>query len=215
MFRKVSVVLSVSLTLVISGVLLSAQTAKLKTSWAVPDVGPISYAGKKVAAVAITSDMDLRMSAEEALAREISARGPQGIAAYRAIPKEVLADKDQAQQWFTKTGVAGVITIRLVDVDIDKSTEYSSFVIGTAYYQNFGSYYGYGLATVVPVGSPRETTRRTYAVETLLYDIAGGGRLLWAGLSETTDPKNLGTFVKGLATAVGNDLEKKKLVAKK
>src|SRR5262245_55624109 len=121
---------------------LSAQTAKLRTTWAAPDVGPMSYAGKKVAAIAITSDMDVRMSAEEAMAREISARGPQGIAAYRAIPKELLADKNQAQQWFAKTGVAGVITIRVVNVD--KSLEYSSFVVGAAYYQTFSAYYDYG-----------------------------------------------------------------------
>jgi hypothetical protein len=194
-----------------SAAMLSAQTAKLKSTWAAPNVGPVSYAGKKVAAIAITPDMDVRMSAEEALAREITARGPQGIASYRAIPKELLADKDKAQQWFAKTGVAGVLAVRVVNVDTTQ--EYSSVVIGAAYYQTFWNYYDYGMATVIPIGKPNE--RRTYAVETLLYDIASGGKLLWAGLSETTDPKNIGKFVQGLAKAVVSDLEKKGLVARK
>jgi hypothetical protein len=210
MFRRVRAILSVMAAMAVYGMVVSAQSAKLQTTWAAPDVGPISYAGKKVAAVAITADMDVRMSAEEAMAREITARGPQGIAAYRAIPKELLADKDKAQQWFAKTGVAGVVAIRVVDVATTK--EYSSVIVGAAYYQSFYSYYDYGMATLIPIGSPRE--RRTYAIETLLYDIASG-KLIWAGVSETTDPKNIGTFVKGLATAVGKDLEKKGLVPKK
>jgi hypothetical protein len=145
------------------------------------------------------------------MAREISARGPQGIAAYRAIPTELLADKDKAQQWFTKTGVAGAITIRVVNVDTAK--EYSSVVVGASYYQTFATYYNYGIATIIPIGDPKERT--TYAIETLLYDIAGGGRLIWAGMSETTDPRNIGKFVEGLAKAVVSDLEKKKLIARK
>jgi hypothetical protein len=210
MSRLVRAMLSVMAAMAAYGVVVSAQSAKLQTTWAAPDVGPISYAGKKVAAVAITADMDVRMSAEEAMAREITARGPQGIAAYRAIPKELLADKEKAQQWFAKTGVAGVVAIRVVDVATTK--EYSSVIVGAAYYQSFYSYYDYGMATLIPIGNPRE--RRTYAIETLLYDIASG-KLIWAGVSETTDPKNIGTFVKGLATAVGKDLEKKGLVPKK
>jgi hypothetical protein len=211
MSRPVSAVWSLVSVVAACGVVLSAQSASLKTSWAAPGVGPIRYAGKKVAVVAIVSELDVKMSAEEAMAREITARGPQGIAAYRAIPKELLADKDQAKQWFEKSGVAGVVTMRLVDVST--TTDYSSVVIGTSYYQSFTNYYDYGFATIVPIGSPKE--RKTFAVETLLYDIAGGGRLLWAGVSETTDPNNIGTFVKGLAKAVAKDLEKKKLIAKK
>jgi len=201
----------IGLVVVMASIALSAQSAKLKTSWAAPDAGPMSFAGKKVVALAITSQMNIRMSAEEAMAREITARGPQGVAAYRVIPKEELASKERVQQWFARTGVAGVVTIRVVNVDA--TTEYSSVVYGASYYQSFAGYYEYGMATIVPVGSPTE--RKTFAIETLLYDIEGGGKLLWAGMSETTDPKNIGTFVKGLAKTVSEDLEKRGLVKKK
>src|SRR5262245_27892564 len=130
MSRSLRVALSVIVGIAAGAVILSAQSAKLKTSWAAPGVGPISYAGKKVAVVAIASDLNRRMSAEEAMAREITARGPQGIGAYRSIPKELLADKEQAKQWFTKTGVAGVVTMRVVNVDT--TTEYSSVLVGAS-----------------------------------------------------------------------------------
>ena len=211
MSRRVATVWCLVAAVAAGVALVSAQTAKLKSSWVAPGVGPMSYAGKKVAAIAITSDLSVKMSAEEAMAREITARGPQGIAAYRTIPTELLADKDKAQQWFTKTGVAGAITIRVVNVDTTK--EYSSVIVGASYYQTFATYYDYGIATIIPIGNPKERT--TYAIETLLYDIAGGGKLLWAGVSETTDPRNIGKFVEGLAKAVVSDLEKKKLIARK
>src|SRR5262249_12679054 len=162
-----------------------------------------NFAGKKVVALALVSDMNVKMSAEEALAREITARGPQGVAAYRTIPKEELADKDRAQAWLAKTGTAGVVVVRLVNVS--GQPEYPSVVFGASYYQSFSSFYEYGTATIVPIGSPKE--KATYAIETLLYDIGNGGKLLWAGMSETTDPKNIQTFVQGLAKAVAADLE--------
>jgi hypothetical protein len=192
-------------------VVVLAQSAKLRTSWAAPGVGPLDYAGKKVVALALVSDMNVKMSAEEALAREITSRGPQGIAAYRAIPKEELADKDRAQAWFARTGVAGVVALRVANVD--KEFQYSSVVVGASYYQSFSSFYDYGTATIIPIGSPKE--KATYSIETLLFDIPSGGKLLWAGMSETTDPKNIQTFVQGLAKTVGADLEKQGLSKKK
>lgn len=189
---------------------ISAQTAKLRTTWAAPGV-TLDFAGKKVVAIALSNDMNVKMSAEEALAREITTRGPVGVAAYRAIPKEELADKDRAQQWFARTGVAGAVLLRVVNVDTTK--EYSSVMFGAAYYQTFSGFYEYGTATIVPIGQGRDKT--TYAIETLLYDVANGGKLLWAGMSETTDPKNIQTFINGLAKTVGADLEKKGMTKKK
>lgn len=211
MSRRVRVMWLLLSSVVAAGVVVSAQSAKLKTTWAAPGVGPLNFAGKKVVALALVSDTSVKMSAEEALAREITARGPQGVAAYRTIPKEELVDKDRAQAWFAKTGVAGVVTVRVVNIDREK--EYSSIMFGASYYQSFSSFYEYGTATIVPIGSPKE--KATYAIETLLYDISNGGKLLWAGMSETTDPKNIQTFVQGLAKAVGADLEKQGLAKKK
>jgi hypothetical protein len=211
MSRRVTLMVVVLTSVIAAGVAVSAQSAKLKTSWAAPGVAPLNFAGKKVVALALVSDTNVKMSAEEALAREITSRGPQGVPAYRAIPKEELADKERAQAWFAKTGVAGVVTLRVVNVD--RETQYSSVIFGASYYQSFSSFYEYGTATIVPIGSPKE--KATYAIETLLYDVGDGGKLLWGGMSETTDPKNIQTFVQGLAKTVGADLEKQGLVVKK
>ena len=163
----------------------------------------MDFAGKKIAALVITDDMDLRMSAEEALVREITARGPQGVAAYRTIPREESADAEKAKGWFERTGVAGVVALRIVGQD--QRTVYSSAIWSGVSYNSLYNYYGYGWATVTPIGKGR--TQRTFAVETLLFRVSDA-KLLWAGVSQTTDPKSVGAFMKQLAGDVVIQLEK-------
>jgi hypothetical protein len=186
-----------------------AAAPRFTSTWKAPGAGPLNFTGKKVAALVFTTDDALRMSAEEALAREITARGPTGVAAYRLIPREELADKDKAKGWFERSAVEGVVAMRIVGVD--KATSYSAVVWSSGYYGNFWDYYGTGWATVTPIGKGRVDT--TLAVETLLYRVADA-TLLWASISETTNPKDAGTFMKGLVDASVKELQKQGLVGK-
>ncbi len=176
------------------------------TTWKSPDAEPISFGGKRVAALVIVDDDDLRMSAEEALAREITARGPRGVAAYRLIPREELTDKNKARVWFEKAGVDGIVILRLVAAETEKV--YSSVVWTSGYYANVWDYYGYGWTTTSPIGTARDET--TVTVETLLYDL-GSAHLIWAGVSRTTDPKDVGSFMKELAVDVVKELDREGL----
>ena len=163
----------------------------------------MDFVGKKVAAVAITDDESLRVSAEEALVREITARGPQGVAAYRLIPREEIKDAEKAKGWFERSGVSGVVALRIVSQE--KQTVYSAAVWSSGSYSNFYDYYGNGWATVTPLGKGRVET--TLAIETLLFRVADA-KLLWAGVSQTTDPKSVGAFMNELAKAVVAQLQK-------
>jgi hypothetical protein len=179
------------------------------STWKSPDAGPLNFAGRKVAALVIVDDDNVRMSAEEALAREITARGPVGTAAHRLIPREELTNKDRAKAWFERAGVQGVVVMRLVSADTQKV--YSSVVWSSGYYSNVWDYYGYGWTTVTPIGKGRNET--TLTVETLLYDLTTGGPV-WAGVSRTPDVKDAGSFMKGLAKDVVKELEKQGLARK-
>src|SRR5688572_28965962 len=99
------------------GAAVSAQSYAFRSTFKAQDVQKLDMAGKKVAAVMISNDESLRMSVEEALARELTSRGPVGVAAYRAIPAELLQDPDKARAWFERTGVVGVMVLRLLNVD--------------------------------------------------------------------------------------------------
>jgi hypothetical protein len=57
------------------------------------------------------------------------------------------------------------------------------------------------------------TSKKVISIETLVYSI-DEDMLLWAGESETTDPKEVRRFVKQLVDAVGKEMRKTGLVKK-
>jgi len=179
------------------------------STWKAPGAEPLNFAGRKVGAVLIIDDQNLRVSAEEALARELTGRGAIGVPAYRIIPKEELKKPEAAKGWFDRAGVKGLVILRLVQTDVDKV--YSSAVWVSGYYGNAWDYWGYGWASVYPLGKARE--QRTITVETLLYDLEKGTPI-WAGVSRTTDPKDPQSYIKGLTVDVVKRLQSDGLVSK-
>jgi hypothetical protein len=184
-----------------------AAGPKFLAVWKAPDVARLNLAGKKVAALAITDDQSLQMSSEEALTRELTARGVNGIAAYKLLPRPEMKEADKAKGWFERAGVDGVVALRPVRKDTEKV--YTSAVWSSAYYQNFWGYYNYGWTSVYVPGSSTETT--TIVVETLIYNVRNG-ELMWAATSETKDPKQLQSFIKDLVNGCVDEMKKMKMV---
>jgi hypothetical protein len=180
------------------------------STWKAPGAGPMDFTGRRVVAMLISDDTNLRVAAEEALVREVNARGANGVAAYRAIPKELLADKDAAKAWLEKTKTQGLVILRIVETDTQKV--YSSVMWASGYYGSAWDYWGYGWGNVYPIGKAREEKRLT--VETLLYDLSKGTPV-WAAVTRTTDPTDVQSYVKELATDIVKRLEKDGVVAKR
>jgi len=183
--------------------------AKFKSTWKAPDVDRLNFAGRKVAAVVIGGDQNLQVSAEEELARLLTARGAQGVAAYRLMPREEMGDKDKVRAWFERAGVAGIVVMRIVSAD--KEITYSPDLWLTTMYANPWDYYAYGWGTAIGGIKRREDTVVT--IETLLFDLERN-KLVWAGDSEKTNPKGEQKVVKELAEAVVSELRKEGLVPK-
>ena len=114
--------------------------------WRSPDAAQVSFAGKKVAALVITQDDSLRIAGEEALVRELTARGLQAVATYRIAPKEELQSADRAEGWFEKANVEGVVAMR--PVSSEKRTTYNDSLWLSPSYSTFWGYYGYGYSSV-------------------------------------------------------------------
>jgi hypothetical protein len=188
---------------------IAAADIEFISTWRAPGSDPLTFAGRKVAAVLVTDDTNLRVSTEEALAREISARGANGVPAYRLLPKELLADKDAAKGWFDRAGIQGLVMLRIVQTDTTKV--YSSAVWVSGYYSYAWDFWGASWARVYPIGKARE--EKTLTVETLLYDLAKGAPI-WAGVSRVTDPENPQTYIKELTREVVERLGKDGLIRK-
>jgi hypothetical protein len=123
---------------VIAVATLASAGPKFLSKWSSPEARGVSFAGKKVAAVVMSQDDSLRVSGEEALSHELTARGMQGVAAYRMIPKEELQNPDKAKGWFERAAVEGVVVLR--PVSAEKERTYTEPTVWAAPY--YGSLWG-------------------------------------------------------------------------
>ena len=190
--------------------LLAAEDPKFTSTWKWMDAKSVSFAGSKIAALVITKDDSLRVSGEESLVRELAGRGLQAVATYRIIPRPELEDAEKAKVWYDKAAVEGVVALR--PVGSEKVKSYSPAVWTSAPYGSFWGYYPYGWSTLYIPASTREDT--VVGVETLVFSVKLN-QLLWAGMSETKNPKNLQQFVKDLVVEAAKEMQKQGLIAKK
>jgi hypothetical protein len=190
-----------------SGIAVAASGPEFTSTWKAPEAAGVSFAGKKVAALVISGDQNLRVSIEEQLVRELGSRSVQGVATYRMAPAEELASAERARPWFERAGVAGVVALR--PVSRDKEITYAPSTWTTSYYSTLWGYYGYGWTSVYSPGGTREDT--TLVVETLVYSVPLD-KLLWAGVSTTTNPKEAPVFIKQLVDAAVKEMKKQRLV---
>jgi hypothetical protein len=177
---------------------------KFSSTWASPDARTVSFKGKKVAALVISDDLSLRMSAEEALSRELSSRGMQGVAAYRTIPTEELKDVDRAKAWFQREATAGVVTLR--PVSQTKEQRPNVVVWTSSSYATLWEYYPYSWGAVYVIGS--RGTDTLIVVESLIFDVSTG-KLLWGGVSESANPKTLQTLVADIVKEAAKKIEQR------
>jgi hypothetical protein len=170
------------------------------------DAGAVNFAGKKVAALVISNDDSLRVAGEESLVRELNARGVQAVATYRIAPKEELRRAETARPWFEKAGVEGVVAVRPVSADTQQT--YSPGTWTSANYGTLWGYYGYGWSAVyIPGGVQRETK---VVVESIIYSVPRN-QLLWAAVTETTNPRDLRGFVEELVKRSVEEMQKQGL----
>jgi len=176
------------------------------STWKSPAAKGASFTGKKVAALIISSDDNLRISGEEQLARELTALGMSGLPAYRIMPKEELTNAERAKPWFERAGIDGVVSLRPVSKETRRDE--GPMVWTQPNYSTLWGYYGYGWSTVYVFGGAREET--TLVVETLVHSVKKDA-LLWAGVSTTTNPKGAQQFISELVAATVKEIKNERL----
>ncbi len=189
---------------------LGCASTSFQSTWKAPEAGPLNFKGKKVAALVISKEEGVRYGAEDALAREITARGAIGVPAYGAIPKELTQDKEKAKEFLAKAGVVGVVAMRVVGKDQEISSSPATYY-ASPYYSTFwgGGYYGYGWSGIYDPGYVRTDT--IVSVETLVYSLEQD-KLVWAGRSETTNPSKVGPFIQELTAKAASEMKKQGLI---
>jgi hypothetical protein len=195
--------------------LAACASTTFNSTWKAPDARPLNFAGQKVAALVISTNEASRLGAEGALARELTAHGVEGIAAYNLIPPNESRDKEKAKALFSAAGVVGVVAMRVVGHHQEISSSPSMGYWGAPYYGSFwggSGYYGHGWADVYDPGYLRTDT--ILSVETLVYDMKAD-KLVWAGRSQTTNPSKVETLIKELVAGAANEMKKQGLIRSK
>ena len=179
---------------------------KFNSVWKSPEAAATRLAGQKVAALVIDSDESLRVAGEEALSRELTARGMQGVPSYRFVPKEELKSAEQARGWYEKAGVQAVVALRVVSDE--KKLQYQPSTWTSGYYSSLWGYYGYGWGVVYDPGYKR--IDRYVSLETLIFSVPKN-TLLWAGLSETENPKEPAKVIEEVVREAVSEMRKQGL----
>jgi hypothetical protein len=201
--------------IVVAMLLLGPATAgtygpKFTSTWKAPEASTTSFAGKKVAALVISDDQNLRVAGEEALVRELAALGlGQGVATYRMVPREELRDPEKAKGWYERAGVEGIVSMRLVSAETRKTWTPSMWV--SASYNTLWGYYPYGWGSAYAVGTGRTHEDTLAVIETLVFSVPAN-KLLWAGVTETMNPKDAATVIADVVEATVEEMTKQGLL---
>ena len=199
-------ILPATLIATLAAATLLSAAPKFTSVWRSSDAGSVSFAGKKIAALVISHDDSLRIPGEEALAKELIARGLQSVATYRIAPKEEMQSADRARPWFEKSqrrGGRGDAARRQ-----GNAHDLQLGHVGQSLLQQFLGLLRLRLGHHLHTGSAGRDTVVT--VETTIYSLPRD-QLLWAAVSETRDSKSLPGFVQELVKASVKELQKQGL----
>jgi hypothetical protein len=191
---------------------LSGCAASLVSSWKAPDAEPFRLRGEKVAAVVMVSDQAVRLAGEDALARELTARGAQGVPMYTLLAG---ADPDEAKARAAaeQAGVAGVVVLRPVRIDQELSSRPVSYA-GPMYGGFWGGYFGHGWGAPWSIQGGEIRTDTIVVVETLVYSL-GQNKLVWGGQSRTRNPASVARLIASTAKQVAGELVRQGLIDSK
>lgn len=178
------------------------------SSWRAPDAEPLQIVGAKVAAVAMIDQVASRRAAEDAIARELTARGAVGVPMYTVYPNESPSDEPAAREALEREGFTGLVVFRPVSTEHEIVS--TPMYWGPGYSMYWGGYYRYGWG--MPWYGAEVHTNTVVSVETLVYSLRQN-MLVWGGQSTTTNPSSVDRLVRDTAQKVTKELERQGLLA--
>jgi hypothetical protein len=189
-----------------------AASTKYKSVFSNPVARPVDFAKIKMAAFVLIPDAVFREGREETLAGELRGRGVDCIAGHLVLPASLEKDRAKSIERLKQSGIGAVILMRLVGDEERVSSSMGVGWYGQPMYPSFSNYWSYGWSTVYATGYTWKD--RVLTLEALIYSIESD-ELIWAGRSETENPKDIRKFVKDLIDATAKELRKAGLLPKK
>jgi len=167
-------------------VALAGCASSLESSWKDPSTTAESLHFRKILVVAMARDGSMRRAAEDQLVRALQ-EGPRGkageltaVPSYVELPDAKLGDADGTRELVEARGYDGMIMLSILSAQQKLSVDPPMYTPMWGYYGRAGMLYD--------PGSVRSDT--IVRVQTNIYSVASG-KLLWSGVSRTTNPRNV------------------------
>ena len=187
----------------------ACASTRLTNSWKAPDAEPLRF--EKVMTLALVSDNTARRVVEDEIAKYI--QRAETVAGYTLLPNaEDIKDEEKVRDAVRSAGVDGAIVIRPVYNEKELTYVPGTYAYPASYYSFLG-YYGWYWGTAYPaVYDPGYVrTDHVVGIETNIYSVANE-KLVWSGLTKTTNPKDIRSLIKEVARAVGKEMKKQGLL---
>jgi hypothetical protein len=172
--------------------------------WIAPDAEAVTFNGKKVAVILVSKNRAPRSAAEEALAKELTKRGAEGIAGHTLVTESELKDPELAKTRFKEQEVAGVLIIRgtpkggePVDPNMWKDPMYKDI-------------WGFTSKSWQQEVSSTDPDDVEFRVEISLHALEQN-RLIWIGTTDM-EATELSEFIHGVVDEVADELSKARLL---
>jgi len=175
------------------------RRTELAATWHEPSPTLLNF--HRTVAVFVTTDEAMRRAVEDQLSQVF----PNTIPSYRVMPNASSADKNTILQQLRQAGFDGAISMRVTNVSeqINYNAAYNGPYWGGAY--GFNGYWNNAWA--YPYNPYYITTTQIVSVETNIYSLTQD-KLVFAALSQTSDPANVGKLVRSVMRHVNEQLRK-------
>jgi hypothetical protein len=175
------------------------RRTELAATWHEPSPTLLNF--NRTVAVFVTTDESMRRAVEDQLA----ATFPNTIPSYRILPNASAADKSTILQQLRHAGFDGAIVMRITNVSqqLTYNAGYNGPYWGGAY--GFAGYWDNAWA--YPYNPYYVTTTQIVSAETNIYSLTQD-KLVFAALSQTSDPANVGKLVRSVMRHINEQLKK-------
>jgi hypothetical protein len=185
----------------------SGKSSKVVTSWRNPEAPATKF--HRVLALGLSQKTSIRADFEDALATQLEANGLTAVAGNTILlrPEGTQLDLNYLRGQVRDNQIEAVVVSRLLKVE-NKVT----YVPGGPMfmpYPYYGTFYGY-YGSVYPVVYSPDYLReeKKVRIETNLYLVTEpDGILVWTGVTDTFDPKNVHKAINGLVSLIVKQMQ--------
>lgn len=190
-------------------IFVSCTSTRIVSSWKEPDKQVSLDTLNKVLVVALFNNETNSHRAEDQMAAYLQGKG---IVSYNYLGSNVnKKDEDAIRQKIKADGFDGAVTMRLVDVDREKTYVPGNSYPFSPYSRTFSGFYYRNWPNYLDGGYYANT--KTYTIETNVYSLKEN-KIIWTGLTKTTNPGGVDKMTGEVAKVLYKKMVKEGFVAR-